>query len=130
METLAIVWGPRVLSLLRIVSAAGMMQHGAQKLFGVLGKEAVASWTSFMGLAGILEFFVAGLLLVGLFSRASAFLLSGTMAVAYFTAHAPQGFWPVVNKGELAVIYCWVYFYLFFAGPGPWSVDAALAKKA
>jgi putative oxidoreductase len=128
-DTLATVWAPRFLSLLRIISAALMMQHGAQKLFGVLGKEAQPLF-SFMGFAGVLEFGVAGLLLIGLFSRTAAFLLSGTMAVAYFQAHAPQGFWPVLNKGELAVLYCWVYFYLFAAGPGPLSVDAMLAKKA
>lgn len=128
-DTLATVWAPRCLSLLRIISAALMMQHGAQKLFGVLGKEAQPLF-SFMGFAGVLEFVVAGLLLIGLFTRTAAFLLSGTMAVAYFMAHAPQGFWPVLNKGELSVIYCFVYFYLFFAGGGPFSVDAMLQKKS
>ncbi len=123
-------WRGKVLSILRIVSAALMMQHGGQK---VLGFPAPAH-TEFVlfsqvGLAGILELVVAFLLLIGLFTRTSAFLLSGLMAVAYFMAHAPGGFWPLVNKGELAVLYCFVYLYLVFAGGGDWSVDRLLRKR-
>lgn len=131
MSSLEKVWAPRFLSLLRVIAAALMMQHGAQKLFGVLGAKpgGPPPLFSMMGLAGVIEFFVAGLLLIGLFTRPAAFLLSGTMAVAYFTAHAPQGFWPVENRGELAVIYCFVHFYLFAAGGGPFSVDALLDRK-
>lgn len=125
--TLESRWAPALLSILRIISGGLMMQHGAQKLFGVHGKEA-KPLLSFMGLAGVLEFFVAGLLMIGLFSRTSAFLLSGTMAVAYFKSHAAQSFWPVVNGGELACLYCFVYFYLWAAGGGPWSVDALLSR--
>lgn len=121
-------WAPPLRSILRIIAGALMMQHGAQKLFGGFGKEA-QPFFSFLGFAGVLEFFVAGLLTIGLFTRASAFLLSGTMAGAYFIGHAKNGFWPILNKGELACLYCFVYFYLWAAGGGPWSVDALLAKN-
>lgn len=121
-------WAPRLLSVLRIVAAFLFMQHGAQKLFGVLGKEAVPLMTQ-AGVAGVLEFFGGLLLLVGLFTRPVAFLLSGTMAVAYFQAHAPQGFWPVVNKGELAVLYCFLFLYFVASGAGPWSLDYLLSRR-
>jgi putative oxidoreductase len=83
-----------------------------------------------MGLSGFLEFFGSLFLLVGLFTRPVAFVLSGFMAVAYFMAHAPQGFYPIVNQGELAVLYCFVFLYFVFAGAGAWSIDAARAHAA
>ncbi len=117
-------WAPNILSVLRIVTAFLFMQHGGQKLFGFPApSQAAHPLLSLIGVAGILEFFGGLLLLIGLFSRPVAFLLSGEMAVAYFMAHAPQGFWPLMNKGELAVIYCFVFFYLFMAGGGSWSID-------
>jgi putative oxidoreductase len=82
-----------------------------------------------MVVAAWLETVGGALLAVGLFSRAAAFLLSGEMAAAYFMAHAPQGFYPTMNMGEAAVLYCFVFFYIFFAGPGPWSLDAALFRN-
>src|ERR671916_2980860 len=116
---------PYMLSVLRIVAALLLMQHGAQKLFG-FPAGAQASPTpplmSLMGFAGVLEFFGGLLLLIGLFTRPVAFILSGLMAVAYFMVHAPQGFWPVQNKGELAVLYCFVFLYLAVAGGGGWGV--------
>jgi putative oxidoreductase len=117
-------WAPRILSLLRIVTAFLFMQHGGQKLFGFPApSQAAHPLFSLIGVAGILEFFGGLLLLIGLFSRPVAFLLSGQMAVAYFMVHAPQGFWPLLNRGELAVMYCFVFLYLFVAGGGSWSVD-------
>ncbi len=125
-------WCPRLLSILRIVTAFLFMQHGAQKLFGVLvvpSKTAVELF-SLMGLAGVLEFFGGLLILLGLFTRPVAFILSGQMAVAYFMAHAPKGFWPVVNKGELAALYCFLFLYLLAAGGGPWSLDYLRKKRS
>lgn len=118
-------WAPRLLSVLRIVTALLFMQHGAQKLFGLLTVQpgATPPLLSMMGVAGVLEFFGGLLILLGLFTRPVAFLLSGEMAVAYFMAHAPQGFWPVLNRGELAALYSFVFLYLAVAGGGPWSVD-------
>jgi putative oxidoreductase len=123
-------WTPGVQSILRIIIALLFMEHGAQKLFGlpVAMEGFTLSLFSLLGLAAILEFFGGLLLLLGLFTRPVAFILSGQMAAAYFIAHAPKSFWPVVNQGELAIVYCFVFFYLAFAGGGPWSLDRALRK--
>ena len=118
-------------SLLRIVTGALFMQHGVQKLFGLLlppdrpwnGAPPVFSQFWF---AGVLEVFGGALIVLGLFTRPVAFLLAGQMAVAYFQAHAPQSFWPILNGGEPAVLFCFIYLFLFAAGAGPWSLDAAL----
>ena len=124
---------PYVLSLLRIVAGFTFSLHGFQKLFGLLGgmggTGANAQFFSLIWFAGFLEL-VGGLLLVlGLFTVPTAFLLSGLMAAAYFMAHLPKGFWPILNRGELAALYCFVFLYLFTAGPGPWSLDRLLRKK-
>jgi putative oxidoreductase len=120
-------WSPRVLSVLRIVTAFLFMQHGGQKLFGFPAPpQATPPLLSLIGVAGMLEFFGGLLLLLGLFNRPVAFLLSGLMAVAYFMAHSPHGFWPLLNRGELAVMYCFVFLYLFVAGGGSWSLDRLL----
>ena len=122
-------WSLRLLSILRVVTAFLFMQHGAQKLFGFPGPDkSPVELFSLMGVAGVLEFFGGLLILIGLFSRPVAFLLSGQMAVAYFMAHAPKGFWPILNNGELAVLYCFVFLYFAAAGGGPWSVDRLLRK--
>lgn len=116
---------PHLLSLMRIITAFLFMQHGSQKLFDfpqpMPGPP--LELLSLIGLAGVLEFFGGLLLLLGLFTRATAFVLSGLMAFAYFIAHAPKGFWPTVNQGELAVFYCFVFLYLAAAGGGAWSLD-------
>jgi putative oxidoreductase len=123
-------WAPRILSVLRIVAAAVFMVHGSQKLFGFPPSEhGSPELLSFMGLAGILEFFGGALLLVGLFTRPVAFVLSGMMAVAYFMAHAPKSFFPALNGGDAAILFCFVFLYLVFAGPGPWSLDAARGEE-
>jgi putative oxidoreductase len=119
-------WAPYLLSVLRIVAAFSFMTHGTQKLFGVPVSEvrAPVPLTSLAGPAGVLETFGGLLLLVGLFTRPVAFVLSGEMAVAYFRSHVPQGVWPILNRGELAVLFCFVWLYVAAAGPGPWSLDA------
>ncbi len=131
LDSVAAAWAPRLLSVLRIVAAFLFIAHGDAKLFNFLGapgwKGAQAAFTM-PWVAGVLEFFGGLLLLLGLFTRPVAFILSGLMAAAYFMAHAPQGFWPYVNKGELAVLYCFVFLYLAAAGGGPWSVDRALRR--
>lgn len=121
-------WTPRLLSVLRVIAAFLFMAHGAQKLFGFLAPAGATSppLMSQMGIGGVLEFFGGLLLLLGLFTRPVAFILSGMMAVAYFQSHAPGGFWPLQNKGELAVLYCFVFLFLSVAGGGEWSLDRLL----
>jgi putative oxidoreductase len=120
-------WAPHTLSILRIMAGLLFFEHGLQKLFAVpdAGGGAVPL-LSLIGLAGLIELVGGALIIVGLFTRISAFVISGEMAFAYFMAHAPQGFMPIENGGELAVLYCFLFFYLIFAGPGSWSVDAMM----
>lgn len=119
------IWAPRVLGLLRIVTALMFIQHGTLKLFGVPAAEGMGQveLMSIYGLAGVLEFGGGLLLLLGLFTRPVAFILSGQMAFAYFMAHAPQGFLPINNHGELAVAWCFLFLYFSVAGPGAYAVD-------
>jgi putative oxidoreductase len=120
-------WAPRLLSLLRIVAALIFLEHGAQKLLGFPPMPPPGSMPAPFTLfwfGGILELFGGLLLLVGLFSRPVAFILSGEMAVAYWMFHAPKGLFPAVNMGDAAILYCFVFLYLSAAGPGPLSVDA------
>lgn len=120
-----------LLSVLRIISGLLMMQHGGQKVLGFpAASKGPFELFSQMGLAGILELVGGFLLAIGLFTRPTAFVLSGVMAVAYFMAHAGKGFWPMINGGELAVLYCFVYLYLAAAGGGTFGVDAMRGKKA
>lgn len=111
------------LSVMRIATALLYMQHGGQKLFSIPPAEQTPPLMSLMGLAGVLELFGGLLILLGLFTRPVAFILSGQMAVAYFMVHAPQGFWPLLNKGELAALYSFVFLYLAVAGGGSLSLD-------
>lgn len=135
MSNIASRWAalaPQLLSILRIVSALMFLQAGTMKLFGwPIGMPggATVSLTSQVGIGGILEAVGGVLLLVGLFTRPAAFILSGEMAVAYFQFHYPQGFWPIVNQGQPAVLYCFIWLYFSAAGPGPWSLDALLRRK-
>ena len=124
------IWTSRLLSVLRIVAAFLFMPHGAQKLYGFHAPPGMPTFPMFsqMWFAGVLELFVGGLLLIGLFTRPVAFVLSGQMAVAYFQGHAPNGFWPIANQGELAALYCFLFLYFAFAGGGPWSVDALIRR--
>ena len=122
---------PIVLSLLRFYVGLSIMQHGTAKILGFppgagLGSPAVGtlSWTG-----GMIELIGGALMILGLFTRPAAFILSGFCAVAYFMVHAKNSFFPIVNKGELAAVYSFVFFYLIFAGAGPISLDAILRKK-
>jgi len=139
----SIHWGNRALSkttlgsyahtLLRIVIGFTFSLHGFQKLFGFfggLGHGAHAHMLSLMWFAGVLECFGGLLIILGLFTRAVAFLLCGEMAVAYFKQHVDRGLWPISNGGELAVIYCFVFLYLVYAGAGPLSLDRTVRKKS
>ncbi len=121
-------WAPQLRSILRIVAAFLFIQYGTMKLFAFPGALMPGGGTvppgSLPGIAGILESVGGTLLLLGLFTRPVAFLLSGEMAVAYFYGHAPKGFWPVLTHGDPAVLFCFVWLYLSAAGPGPWSLDA------
>ncbi len=124
------VWAPRVLGILRIVIGFLYMQHGTAKLFGVPHIAMFDNVTLFslLGFAGVLELVGGLLILVGLFTRPTAFILSGEMAVAYFMAHAPHGFLPILNQGELAVLYCFAFLYFAVAGAGAFSADAVCCK--
>lgn len=120
---------PYLLSILRIGTALLFMQHGGQKLFSIPPAQQTPPLMSLMGLAGVLELFGGLLILLGLFTRPVAFIVSGQMAVAYFMVHAPQGFWPLLNKGELAALYSFVFLYLSVAGAGPLSLDHLLRRS-
>lgn len=124
---------PYARSVLRIVVGFLFMQHGLQKILGLLGgmggSGGTAHFISWTWAAGFLEVVGGPLMILGLFTTPVAFILCGEMAVAYFWMHFPHGFWPAVNHGELAVIYCFVFLYLFAAGPGPLSADYLVRKK-
>ncbi|HQR11740.1 MAG TPA: DoxX family protein [Casimicrobiaceae bacterium] len=122
---------PHLLSVLRIVAAFMFMLHGTQKwlAFPVPRPNPTMLW-SLTGVAGALELVGGFLLLLGLYTRPVAFLLSGLMAFAYFIAHAPTDFWPIVNRGELAALYSFVFLYLSAAGGGPWSLDSVLRHRS
>jgi putative oxidoreductase len=121
-------WAPYLLSALRIVAAFVFIQFGSAKLLAIpaaiMPGGGTAPLTSLPGFAGSLELVGGALLLLGLFTRPVAFLLSGEMAFAYFMGHAPQGFWPVLNQGTPAILFCLIWLYISSAGPGPWSLDA------
>lgn len=123
-----------MLSILRIIAAFLFMQVGTAKLFAFPGAVMPGGGTAPIGslawVAGFLETFPGLLLLVGLFTRPVAFILSGEMAVAYFMGHAPQGLWPVLNQGSPAILYCFLFLYLSAAGPGPWSLDALRSRRS
>ena len=125
-------WSPRVLSLLRIMTALLFIEHATMKFFafpaampgpaGALPPIIIA--------AGIIELVGGTLIALGLFTRPAAFIASGTMAVAYFMAHASQSFWPAVNQGEAAIMFCFIFLYLVFAGAGSWSLDALRGRRS
>lgn len=145
-------WTPRLLSVLRIVTAFLFIAHGAQKLFGFPAappptpeerarqecvqkcapqqQQQQGGRSTMITVAGALEFFGGLLFLFGLFTRPVAFIMSGLMAVAYFMAHAPGGFWPILNRGELAVLYCFVFLFFAVAGAGEWSLDRLLRRRS
>ena len=125
-------WQPQLLAVLRIVTALLFLQHPLVKLFGFPpgvppGPVPVGS---LFWIAGIIEIIAAPLILIGLFTRLAAFLLAGEMAIAYWMVHAKMGFYPIANRGEAAILFCFVFLYLAAAGPGAWSVDGARVRSA
>lgn len=119
---------PQALAVLRIMTALLLIEHGTQKLFGFPASTMEGGSDGLGGLmlvAGILEAFGGFLILIGFLTRPVAFVLAGFMAVAYFMVHAPQNFFPVNNMGDAAILYCFIYLYLFVAGPGAWSIDSS-----
>lgn len=122
-------WAPRVLSILRIMAALLLLQHGLSKFFGFPVAMNTPAMFSLYWFAGAIEIVGGVLLLLGLFTRPVAFILAGELAFAYFLGHAPKGFYPLANGGEAAVLFCFVFFYLAFAGGGAWSVDAMRGQK-
>ena len=129
-DDLLTVWTPRVLSILRIVAALIFFEHGTQKLLGFPAHENPPAFLSLSWIAGLLELVGGAFLILGLFTRPVAFILSGEMAFAYWIAHAPRSFFPVLNGGDASILYCFVFLYLAFAGGGPWSLDAMRARSA
>jgi putative oxidoreductase len=124
-------WEPRMLSILRIVTGLLYLEHGLGKIFNFPPAQNPRPYELFTlvpGLAGILELVGGILLALGLFTRPVAFILSGEMALAYFMAHAPRGFFPMLNGGDAAILYCFVFLYLFVAGGGSWSLDRLWAR--
>ena len=120
--------GPVALGVLRIMSGLLFLEHGTQKMLSFPGGERAGSGLAFDNpgaYAGIIELVAGALIALGLFTRPAAFLASGTMAAAYFMAHAPQGFFPVNNMGDAAILYCFVFLYFVFAGPGRFSLDSS-----
>jgi putative oxidoreductase len=127
-------WEPYTRSVLRIVAGLTYSLHGYQKMFGLFGgmggTGAKPPFLSLLWTAGVIETVGGALLILGLFTTPIAFILSGEMAVAYFIRHFPRSPWPIMSGGELAVVYCFLFLYLFTAGPGAWSLDNLLRKKS
>lgn len=123
-------WQPKILSVLRFMTGFLFLWHGTQKLFGFPPSErGGGELSTLMLIGGILELVGGVFVMLGLFTRWTAFILSGMMAVAYWGWHGTQAFLPIVNRGELAALYCFVFLYLFFAGGGSWALDNFLTKK-
>lgn len=123
-------WAPRVLSILRIMAGLMFLAHGTQKLFGfpAAPPNGYPGVMSLLWVGGVIELVAGILIAIGLFTRPAAFLASGMCAAAYFMFHG-SSFYPIVNRGELAALYCFVFLYFVFAGPGSWSVDAAMRRN-
>ena len=130
MNTTMAAWAPRALSLLRIITGLMIIEHGMAKLLGfpVVASFANLKPLSLIGATGFIELIGGALLILGLLTRPAAFILSGEMAFAYFMVHAPKSFFPLINGGTLAIMYCFTCLYLSTAGAGPWSVDAGMKR--
>jgi putative oxidoreductase len=124
------IWAPRMLAVLRIMAALLFLEHGTQKLLGFPpSADPGPALFSLYGFQGVIELVGGVLLALGLFTRPVAFILAGNMAVAYFMAHAPESFFPMLNGGDAAILYCFVFLYLFVAGGGAWSLDDVRARR-
>jgi len=122
-------WTPHMLSVLRIMAALLFLEHGTQKLFAFPPTENTPALLSLIGIQGVIETVGGILLAIGFLTRPVAFILAGDMAVAYFMSHAPRNFFPVLNGGDAAILYCFIFLYLIFAGGGAWSVDFARRRE-
>jgi putative oxidoreductase len=131
-ETALSRFSPQLSSILRLIAGLLFVEHGSAKLLGFPHVDMFDNLQilSPLGVAGILELFGGALIVVGLFTRPIAFILSGEMAAAYFIAHAPRGFFPLLNQGEAAILFCFIFLYIAAAGPGPLSLDAVIRRKA
>ena len=124
-------WSPHALAALRIMTSLLMLQHATMKFFAFPAAMPMPGpLPPIIVAAGVIELITGILIVLGLFTRPAAFLASGTMAAAYFMGHATQGFWPVLNQGETAIMFCFAFFYLTFAGPGAWSLDALIRRRS
>ena len=132
LDSIRTAFAPHILSALRIMTGLLFLQHGTAKYLKLPYVPMFDKLQMFSpsGIAGIFELVGGALIVVGLFTRPVAFVLSGLMAFAYFMAHAPRGFYPILNQGELAILYCFVFLYLACAGGGPWSADGIVRKRA
>lgn len=123
-------YAPRALSILRIVAGLLFLEHGTSKFFALpVPFPGPSPLPTMLMAAGTIELVAGALIALGLFTRIAALFASGEMAFAYFIGHAPQGFWPLVNKGEPAILFCFIFFYLIFAGPGSWALDHVVGRK-
>jgi len=122
-------FAPYVLSILRIVAALLFLEHGTSRLFGWPSPLPTPALFTMYWFAGAIELVGGILLLLGLFTRCAAFVMSGEMAFAYFISHAPSSFFPILNRGDAAILYCFVFLYIAFAGGGPWSIDTIFRAK-
>jgi putative oxidoreductase len=124
-------WSPHILSLLRIVTGVLFLQHGLVKIFAFpMPFSNPPAFGTLIWYQGVIEIVGGALIILGLLTRLTAFILAGDMAFAYFMGHAGRSFYPIQNGGNLAILYCFVFFYLFFSGPGPWSADAKISESA
>lgn len=121
-------WQPQLLALLRIVTALLFLEHATQKFFAFPAPFPVQPLPPMLIAAGVIELITGVLVTIGLFTRLVAFLAAGEMAIGYFLMHFPQSFWPALNKGEAAILFCFVFLYIAAAGPGAWSVDGVREK--
>jgi putative oxidoreductase len=122
-------WSPRVLSILRIIVGLLFLEHGLSKYVGFPAPFPISIHAmSLLGLAGVIEIVCGALVAIGLFTRAAAFIASGEMAFGYFISHFPKSFFPMINGGDAAVLFCFIFLFFAFEGGGPWSVDAARSK--
>jgi putative oxidoreductase len=126
---LEMIWAPRMLSVLRIVAALIFFAHGTNKILGFPDTGGTPNAFTLGWISGMIELLGGAFLILGLFARYVAFLTSGLAAAAYFVGHAPQSFFPIVSGGDAAILYCFVFLYIVFAGPGPWSLDALRSKQ-
>jgi putative oxidoreductase len=129
MEQTIAAYSPHVRSIVRIVVALLFLEHGLSRLFGWPSPLPTPALLSMYWFAGAIELVGGVLLALGLFTRSAALVMSGEMAAAYFISHAPTSFFPILNRGDGAILYCFIFLYFIFSGPGPWSLDALWRKK-